>query len=313
MKKTPVTLALATAIALGLPGCAMFKGTDQNGAATATASDKAAGASRFRFNYDVSNRAGVGVLRAFDDRTSTIIQFVDLERQNPAIYDSKGKTLPYNRMGQYAIVSGLHPWLAVTVLGEQAIVTNNGYDAADPAAQVSALRASETESAAKLAATEAELERAKKELAQVQAQLAQRDADTEAINRQLDVIETRINGLAAKLVRVPFGFDSTAFKPSALMSAWLIPAAQKAQQVNIIGHTDAIGTTTANQKIATGRALAARAYLVQNGVPANKIRVSGKASGDFIADNTTEAGRAKNRRVDIELIGHGSTSTVAVK
>lgn len=308
MKKTPIALAIVTAAAIAsLSGCAMFTGKASQ--PTAEAASVGQG-STFHWNYDVANRGGVGLLRAFDDTKSTILQFVDIDRQNPAIFDSKGKPLTYNRVGQYAIVTGLHPWLAVTVLGEQSIVTNNAYKADDPAAQVSALRAADADKDAQLARVNAELDTAQKELAQVKAQLAKHDSDAVMIARELDVIETRVNNLAAKLVRVPFGFDSTAFAPSELMRSYLLAEAKKAQAVNIVGHTDAIGTTAANLKIANGRALAARAYLVQNGIDAAKIHVSAKASGEFVADNRTEAGRAKNRRVDIQLVG-GTTATVA--
>jgi outer membrane protein OmpA-like peptidoglycan-associated protein len=55
-------------------------------------------------------------------------------------------------------------------------------------------------------------------------------------------------------------------------------------------------------RIALGRALSARNYLIEHGVSPDKITVDSQADGDFIAPNDTKAGRALNRRVEIELL-----------
>lgn len=119
---------------------------------------------------------------------------------------------------------------------------------------------------------------------------------------------TSVDGQAA-LYRVSFEFGSTKFEPPADMVNTLVSAAMQASRVELRGRTDSPVKDDADQRIALGRALAARRYLVAQGVAANKIRVSYLSSGDFIADNSTAEGKAKNRRVDIALTGVQAASS----
>jgi OOP family OmpA-OmpF porin len=70
-----------------------------------------------------------------------------------------------------------------------------------------------------------------------------------------------------------------------------------------VGHTDWIGTEEYNQKLSVRRAEAVKAYLVSKGIEANRIYTEGKGEKQPAADNRTAAGRAKNRRVEIEVVG----------
>jgi len=70
-----------------------------------------------------------------------------------------------------------------------------------------------------------------------------------------------------------------------------------------VGHTDWVGTDDYNQKLGMRRAQAVKAYLVSKGVDAKRVYVDSKGEKQPIADNKTAAGRAKNRRVEIEVIG----------
>lgn len=69
--------------------------------------------------------------------------------------------------------------------------------------------------------------------------------------------------------------------------------------VTIIGHTDSTGTDAINNPLSVNRAAATRDYLVGRGVAASRIAIDGRGAREPIADNNTEAGRAKNRRVEI--------------
>ena len=69
--------------------------------------------------------------------------------------------------------------------------------------------------------------------------------------------------------------------------------------VTIIGHTDSTGSDAINNPLSVNRASATRDYLVARGVGANRISIDGRGSREPIADNTTSAGRAMNRRVEI--------------
>lgn len=69
--------------------------------------------------------------------------------------------------------------------------------------------------------------------------------------------------------------------------------------VTIIGHTDSTGTDAINNPLSVNRAASTRDYLVARGVAANRIAIDGRGAREPIADNNTEEGRAKNRRVEV--------------
>jgi OmpA-OmpF porin, OOP family len=70
-----------------------------------------------------------------------------------------------------------------------------------------------------------------------------------------------------------------------------------------VGHTDSKGTDTANQALSVRRAEAVKAYLVSKGIEKNRVYTEGKGSKQPVADNKTPEGRAKNNRVEIEVVG----------
>jgi len=75
----------------------------------------------------------------------------------------------------------------------------------------------------------------------------------------------------------------------------------KVESITVIGHTDSVGTDAYNQKLSERRAAAVKSYLVSKGVSAGQIHTQGKGESQPVADNKTAAGRAKNRRADIEI------------
>ncbi|MCS6765734.1 MAG: OmpA family protein [Candidatus Protistobacter heckmanni] len=70
-----------------------------------------------------------------------------------------------------------------------------------------------------------------------------------------------------------------------------------------VGHTDSVGVDAYNQKLSVRRAEAVKAYLVSKGIEPNRIYTEGKGKKQPVADNKTKEGRAKNRRVEIEVVG----------
>lgn len=76
---------------------------------------------------------------------------------------------------------------------------------------------------------------------------------------------------------------------------------QPSMEVRIIGHTDNTGSDAVNDPLSMQRAASARDYLAARGVDARRILVNGRGEREPVADNSTEAGRAKNRRVEIFL------------
>lgn len=73
-------------------------------------------------------------------------------------------------------------------------------------------------------------------------------------------------------------------------------------RVEIAGHTDSVGTDAYNNRLSQQRAEAVRTYLIQGGVQASRITARGYGETQPIADNGTEEGRGRNRRVEMRVL-----------
>lgn len=76
-------------------------------------------------------------------------------------------------------------------------------------------------------------------------------------------------------------------------------------EIMILGHTDAVGSDAANQKLSEGRANAVRSDLIMRGIDGNRITAEGRGESEPVADNETEEGRALNRRVEFTITATG--------
>ena len=103
-----------------------------------------------------------------------------------------------------------------------------------------------------------------------------------------------------------FDFDKSVLKPEG--RAKLDDLVGKIQGINLeviiaVGHTDSVGSDAYNQRLSVRRAEAVKAYLVTKGIERNRVYTEGKGEKQPVADNRTAEGRAKNRRVEIEVVG----------
>jgi outer membrane protein OmpA-like peptidoglycan-associated protein len=71
--------------------------------------------------------------------------------------------------------------------------------------------------------------------------------------------------------------------------------------VRVIGHTDSTGGDAVNDPLSLRRAQTVRDYLDTRGVPTARMQIEGRGAREPVADNATEAGRARNRRVEVLL------------
>ena len=103
-----------------------------------------------------------------------------------------------------------------------------------------------------------------------------------------------------------FDFDKSVLKPEG--KAKLDDLVSKVKGINLeviiaVGHTDSVGSDAYNQKLSVKRSDAVKAYLVSKGIEKNRVYTEGKGEKQPVADNKTAAGRSKNRRVEIEVVG----------
>jgi outer membrane protein OmpA-like peptidoglycan-associated protein len=80
--------------------------------------------------------------------------------------------------------------------------------------------------------------------------------------------------------------------------------------LQVEGHTDATGGAAFNRKLSQQRAESVRTYLIGKGVEAKRLVAKGFGPDKPIADNSTDAGREQNRRVEFNILKQGPKKTV---
>ncbi|MBT8258015.1 MAG: OmpA family protein [Bacteroidia bacterium] len=107
----------------------------------------------------------------------------------------------------------------------------------------------------------------------------------------------------AKTILFDTGKTSIKFESAEILSniAGILKEYSNAK-FNIDGHTDSVGSEANNQKLSEGRAQAVVDWLVENGISSSRLSARGFGESQPIMDNRTRDGRARNRRVEINLI-----------
>ena len=103
-----------------------------------------------------------------------------------------------------------------------------------------------------------------------------------------------------------FDFGKSVLKPEAQAKLTDLVSKTKAGNREVLiaaGHPDAVGGHAAHPKLSIARAEAVKAFLVKAGVEKNRVYTEGKGEKSPVADNKTAEGRAKNRRVEVEVVG----------
>lgn len=173
------------------------------------------------------------------------------------------------------------------------------------------------------AAVTSELEQARAELQKVagvnEAQSAQLQAETErrkhaeaaaqramAALEQAGQVKEEPRGTVITLSgSVIFSSGQSSLLPSARNKlsevASALSSGDRNARIVVEGHTDSVGSEEGNRTLSLERATAVRDALVANGVSPDRISVQGHGESRPIADNSSQAGRANNRRVEIVL------------
>ncbi len=137
-----------------------------------------------------------------------------------------------------------------------------------------------------------------------QAELEQRLA-AEAARNELNIV--RLTGDALKIgvaSDASFGFDRADMTANAQATFAKIANVLKDYDktvIHIVGHTDSVGSDAYNMGLSQRRATAVSSFLTQNGVLNERLRTEGRGEREPLASNDTEAGRTRNRRVDIVI------------
>lgn len=117
-------------------------------------------------------------------------------------------------------------------------------------------------------------------------------------------------------IRVTFAFNSNALTPESVPTLKALGEALKSDElasgcIQIEGHTDSKGSDSYNRQLSQRRARSVMQYLVQKlGVPQDRLIPVGKGESEPIADNGIDAGRQKNRRVQIVNLGYPKAITL---
>ncbi|WP_068314004.1 OmpA family protein [Polycladidibacter hongkongensis] len=103
---------------------------------------------------------------------------------------------------------------------------------------------------------------------------------------------------------VTFATNQTALSPRAmqvLTSVAVVAKEYTQTRLNVYGHTDNVGSAQYNMQLSQQRAQIVGSYLINQGIPAQRIAAFGYGLSQPIASNASEAGRAQNRRVEVVL------------
>ncbi len=191
--------------------------------------------------------------------------------------------------------------------------------------QAEAERARMQAEQARIAAQQAELAKANADVATAQAQNAALEANQRAaaanqraqsaeqmreklraqLNSVLQTTETP-RGLIVNLSDVLFDTGKYTLKPGTQVSLARIAGILQSYpglRVQVEGYTDSTGSDEINQKLSDNRASTTRDFLTRQGVSGDSITSAGYGKSDPVADNSTAAGRAQNRRVELVVSG----------
>ncbi len=272
--------------------------------------------------YEAENAVQIAEAAGADKYASDTIQTAKTNLQNARDLDSSGKgdrkqTITYAReavqSAEDARIITIRKIKAEDEAADQQARLN-----AEQAAQLArkaAQQQAEQRAQADAAAADAEARAAKARAAQQQAEQSAQMAAQQAaqarerlrqqLNQVLQTTETA-RGLIVNMSDVLFDFNKYTLKPEArekLAKVSGILLAYPDLKLQVEGYTDNIGSEEYNQKLSEERAGGVKDYLVSQNVADANITSEGFGKSHPVADNSTSAGRAENRRVELVVSG----------
>jgi outer membrane protein OmpA-like peptidoglycan-associated protein len=204
---------------------------------------------------------------------------------------------------------------------ERQLNADNARRDAEKQAQQSQLEAQQSQleaerSQAAQAQADADRARAEAEAAEARARAAEANKSASDANAVRERLRAQLNsvlatsesarGLIVNMSDVLFDTGRYTLKPGTQISLAKVSGILQAYpglKVQVEGYTDSVGSDDYNQKLSENRANAVRDFLVTQGVQPTNISAAGYGKTKPVADNSTSAGRAQNRRVNLVVSG----------
>jgi OmpA-OmpF porin, OOP family len=256
------------------------------------------------YTYELLRPGETQLLQVFDDTRRTYLSFEGTVPLGLLIFDERGRAVSFTVGEHTAIVDGVRAGLLVRTPTKMSYAQAPHHVAL---AEVSASTGGGEEGAlalpAELAAARAEILQAEERLSGLSAELdkasrGEPSASLSQLRSEIEEIQTTIDGVTATLLRAHFASGSAVLGLSSEAKEALLGAATRAHEIRIQGGTDNSGSVAVNDLLARERAMSMRRLLIDGGVAADKLRTS-NSQGEYVASNSTAAGRAQNRRVDV--------------
>ena len=269
------------------------------------------------YTYELLTPEQTKLVQVFDDTRRTYLTFAVDVPLGLLIFDESGRAMTFTVGEHTVIVAGVRAGLLVRT------PTRSSYAQAPRRAALARIQSADGagEGApwlpAELAAARAEILRAQQRLSGLSAELdkasrGEPSASLKQLRSEIEEIQTAIDGVSATLVRAHFASGSALLALSAEAKSAILVAAARADEIQIRGATDNSGPVAVNDLLARDRALSMRRLLIEGGIAADKLHLN-SSQGEYIASNSTAAGRAQNRRVDVLFANHANDRTPVAK
>lgn len=261
-------------------------------------------------NYESKESESVGLIRIFENKGNTVLQFTDVNKYKPVIYSKNDKDpLKYEVVGQQLVVlPGSFKNLWIEAAGQIVTMEQQGdimvsrkienfetLPPKDQAQQDTQQQIAALTEVANKTVTDAPVQTIVESDTRIAQEVTENNNKEYLTEEYKEVVKTK------NTIYVNFEFNSAVFSPTS-NDKELLKDATTAHSIVIRGRTDSEKWDAGSEKIALARAINARNYLVKQGVPVSKMRVFYLSHGNFLVKNDTEAGRKLNRRVEIEML-----------
>jgi outer membrane protein OmpA-like peptidoglycan-associated protein len=272
--------------------------------------------------YEAHNAARIARMNHADKYAPDIMQDVTTDLQNADTMDSskhrdQKMEITYAReavqKAEDARVTSLRKQASERQQQERADKEQAQADAAQSQIAAANANANAEAAAAAKARAEADAANARAQAAESQHNAQKSEADASAVREKLraqlnSVLATSesARGLIVNMSDVLFDTAKFTLKPDTKVSLAKVATILQLYpglKVQVEGYTDSVGGDEYNQKLSENRANAVHDFLVQNGVPAANVTAAGYGKNKPVADNSTAAGRAQNRRVNLVVSG----------